>query len=115
METMRRVVRRQRVTHAVYPSILDDGDNLFGIPQRFTVTSIRDEFLKHGRILIFGIRRSFNFLQNSDNWIMDGTFLTVPPQFAQLHIVYGLSHIVDILLGHMDCYQIKGWALTANF
>ena len=23
---------------------------------------------------------------------MDGTFLTVPPQFAQLYTVYGLSH-----------------------
>ena len=96
METMRRVVRRQRATQTAYPSIPDDGDNLFDIPQRFTVTSSGDEFLKHDnhradRILIFGTGRSLNFLQNSDNWFMDGTFLTVPPQFAQLYIVHGLS------------------------
>ena len=39
METMHRDVRRQRANHAAYPSILEDGDTLLDIPQRFTVTS----------------------------------------------------------------------------
>ena len=81
METMLRDVRRQRVTPAAYPPLPDDGDTLFGIPQPFTVTSTGDEFLKHDyqtadrRLLN---RRSLNFLQNSGDWFMDGTFLTVP-------------------------------------
>ena len=44
METMRREVRTQRVTHAAYLPIMDDGETLFDVPQRFTVTSSRDEF-----------------------------------------------------------------------
>ena len=97
METMRRDVRRQRATHAACPPIPDDGNTLFDIPQRFTVTSTEDEFLKYDdqrvdRNLIFGTGRSLNILQNSDNWFMDWTFLTAPPQFAQLYTVRGLSH-----------------------
>ena len=102
METMRRDVRRQRATHAAYSPISDDGDTLFDISQRFTVTSTGDEFLKYDnqraeRILIFGTGRSLNFLQNSDNWFMDRTFLTVPAQFAQLYTVHGLSHSTHIV------------------
>ena len=94
---MHRDVRRQCTTHAAYLPISEDGDTLFDIPQRFTVTSTGDDFLKYNnqradRILIFGTGRRLNFLQNSDNWFMDGTFLTVPPQFAQLYTVHGLSH-----------------------
>ena len=94
---MRRDVRRQCTTDAAYPPIPEDGDTLFDVPQRFTVTSTGDDFLKYNnqradRILIFGTGRRLNFLQNSDNWFMDGTFLTVPPQFAQLYTVHGLSH-----------------------
>ena len=94
---MRLDVKRQRATHAAYPHIPDHGYTLFEIPQRFTVTSTGDEFLKYDnqradRILIFGTGRSLNFLQNSDNRFMDGTFLTVYPQFAQLYTVHGLSH-----------------------
>ena len=94
---MRCDVKIQCTTDAAYPPIPEDGDTLFDIPQRFTVTSTGDDFLKYNnqradRILIFGTGRCLNFLQNSDNWFMDGTFLTVPPQFAQLYTVHGLSH-----------------------
>ena len=97
MENLRRDVRRHRATHAAYPPIPDDSDTLFDIRQRFTVTSTGDEFLKYDnqrtdKILIFGTERSLNFMQNSNNWFMDGTFLTVPPQFAQLYTVHGLNH-----------------------
>ena len=47
METMRRDVSRQRVTHAAYPHIMSNGYTLFVIPQRFTVTTTGDEFLKN--------------------------------------------------------------------
>ena len=64
METMCRDVRRQRATHAAYQRVSDDSATLFDIPQRFTVTSTEDEFLKYhnqrvDRILIFGTGRSF--------------------------------------------------------
>ena len=77
METMRRDVRRQPATHAAYPPISADSDTLFGIPQRFTITSTGNEFLKYDnqradRILISVTGRSLNFLQNSENWFMDG-------------------------------------------
>ena len=39
MKTMRRDVRRQPTTQAAYPPISADSDTLFGIPQRFTITS----------------------------------------------------------------------------
>ena len=44
METMRRDVIRQRATNAPYPSISDDDDTFFDIPQRFTVTSTEMSF-----------------------------------------------------------------------
>ena len=94
---MRRDVRRQRATHATYRPVLDDDDTLFDASQRFTVTSTGDEFLVYdnqrtNRILIFCTGRSLNFLRISDNMFMDGTFLSVPPQFAQLYTVHGVSH-----------------------
>ena len=94
METTRCDVRKQRATHAVYRPIPEDGDTLLKITKRFTVASTGDEFLKYDnhqradRILIFATGRSLNFLQNGDNWFMDGTFLTVPRQFAQLYTVH---------------------------
>ena len=58
------------------------------------VSSISDVFLQYDnnrpdRILIFGSNVSLNILQNSENWLTDGTFLTVPPQFVQLYTVRG--------------------------
>ena len=47
IETMRRDVRRQCATHTAYPPIPENDDTLFDIPQRFTVTSTGDEFLKY--------------------------------------------------------------------
>ena len=45
---------------------------------------------RHHRILIFGSTESLNFLESSAHWFMDGTFVTVPEQFAQLYTVHGL-------------------------
>ena len=117
METMRRNVRIQLATHIAHPPVPDDGDTLFDIPQRFTVTSTGDEFLKYYNQRaekIFGTGRSLNFLQNSDNWFMDETLLIVPPQFAQLYTVHGLSHVRHIA-GAYGLLQIKGWNLQRIF
>ena len=93
METTRRDVRRQCATHAVYRPIPEDGDILLKITKRLRVTSTGNGISKYdnqraGIILIFGTGRKLDFLQNSDNWFIDGTFLTVPPQFAQLYTVH---------------------------
>ena len=48
-------------------------------------------------MLIFGTADGLNFLQNSDNLFIDGTFAIVPPQLTQLYTVHGLSqrrHVV---------------------
>ena len=102
MDTMRRDIRRQRTAHAAYPGIPDDQDTLFPIPHQYIISSTGVVFLQHDngredRMLIFGTGENLNFLQNSENWFMDGTFSTVPPQFAHLYTVHGSSqgrHVV---------------------
>ena len=131
IDTMRREIRRQRAAHAAYPGIPDDQDTLFPIPHQYTISSAGDVFLQDyngraDRMLIFGTGESLNFLQNSENWFMDGTFSTVPPQFAQLYTVHGLSkgrHVVGAygLLPNkrLETYiefldQIQGFTNFAN-
>ena len=93
METIRRDVRRQRTVLAAYSPIPDD--TLFHIPNPYSLTTTGEQFLqfdngRHDRILIFGSTESFNFLERSEHWFMDGTFATVPEQFAQLYTVHSL-------------------------
>ena len=49
------------------------------------------------RIIIFVTRESLKFLQNSENWFMDGTFSTTAPQFAQLYTVHELCNGKNIV------------------
>ena len=49
------------------------------------------------RLIIFGTRENLQFLQNSENWFMDGTFSTAPPQFAQLYMVHGTCNGKNIV------------------
>ena len=49
------------------------------------------------RANIFGTRESLQFLQNSENWFIDGTFSTAPPQFVQLYTAHGLSNEKNIV------------------
>ena len=88
--TMRRDVRRNRQVHQGLPEVPDRGNHLFEIPHPFDETTTGERFLhydnnREARMLIFGTRRSFDYLANSDHWFMDGTFSTVPFQFSQLY------------------------------
>ena len=49
------------------------------------------------RLIIFGTRESFQFLENSENWLMNRTFSTAPSQFAQIYTVHGLSNGKNIV------------------
>ena len=49
------------------------------------------------RIIIFVTTESLKFLQNSENWFMDGTFSTTAPQFAQLYTVHELCNGKNIV------------------
>ena len=71
-------------------------NTIFEIADPFNVSSTGEPFVhydngRENRIIIFGTRGSLDFLQNSENWFMDGTFSTVPPQFPQLYTVHGLQ------------------------
>ena len=74
---MRRDVRRQRAALATYPPIPDVEDALFHIPHRYTVSGTGNVFFlqydnnRADRILNFGTNDSLNFLQNSENLLME--------------------------------------------
>ena len=77
------------------PAVPDDNDRLFNIPPRFTITANGDHFIQYDnnllrRMKIFGTAESLN-LSTASHWFMDGTFDSVPVQFAQLYTVHGLS------------------------
>ena len=91
-ETM---VRRERAVNQPYPEILEN--TLFKIPDPYNVSSMAEQFVhydnrKDDRLIILGMRESLQFLQNSENWFMDGTFSTSPPQFAQIYAIHGLNN-----------------------
>ena len=94
LDTLRRCIRRQEQDQGRYPPILN-GPN-FNIQQQYAIIS-EEQFLQYGngredRILIFGARDSLDYLENSRNWFMDGTFPVSPLQFAQLYTVHGLQN-----------------------
>ena len=100
IDTIRRDVRRQRAVNRPYPEIPEN--TLFEIPHPYNVSSTGEQFVHYDnrrddRLIIFGTRESFQFLENSENWFMDGTFSTAPPQFAQLYTVHGLSNGKNIV------------------
>ena len=41
---------------------------------------------------MFGTDTSIEFLSHSPDWFMNGTFVTVPPQFMQLYTIHGLQN-----------------------
>ena len=100
IDTIRRDVRRQRAVNRPYPEIPEN--TLFEFPYPYNVSSTGEQFVHYDnrrddRLIIFGTRESFQFLENSENWFMDGTFSTAPPQFVQLYTVHGLSNGKNIV------------------
>ena len=89
-DSTKRDIRRQRA------AVPDDNDRLFNIPPRFTITANADHFIQSDnnlrrRMVIFGPSESLNNLSTSSHWFRDGTFDSVPVQFAQLYTVHGMS------------------------
>ena len=89
LDILRRCIRRQRQEQGRYPPI-PNGPN-FHIPQEYAIIG-EEQFLQYDngqedRILIFGTRDSLDYLENSRNWFIDGTFSVSTPQFAQLYTV----------------------------
>ena len=77
IQTVRGAFRRQRAAVMGYPEIPEG--ILFDIPEPFNRSSTGEPFIqfdngREDRIVIFGTRESLSFLQNRNNWFMDGTF-----------------------------------------
>ena len=91
-----RTLKRNIQRHSQRANILDPVPAAFVIPQQYCVTTTRMQFLQvnshlDGRLLMFGTQDSLQFLMDSPDWFMDGTFNTVPPQFTQLYTIHGLN------------------------
>ena len=52
---------------------------------------------KEDKIIIFATRQSLLFLQNDEDWFMDGAFSTVPPKFLQLYTIHGIHHVRNVV------------------
>ena len=65
----------------------------------FNVINTGEQFhdKREDRILIFATCQSLLFLQNSDDWFLNGTFSTVPPQFLQLCTIHGTHHLRNVV------------------
>ena len=99
-----------------------DNDRLFNIPPRFTLTANGDQFIQYDnklrrRMIIFGTAESLNNLSSASHWFMDGTFDSVPVQFAPLYTLIPLMgcHLTGISLDVMVYCQISEETLTKLF
>ena len=100
-ETLRRDIGRNRKLNDVV--VLDARDYMFHIPPLYTVNNLGNPFLQYDnnhedRVLIFGTRQSLDFLSNSPNWFMDGTFKVSPPQFRTW----------------IKCWKTCGWGICST-
>ena len=114
IDTIRQDVRRQQAVNQPYSEIPEN--TLFGIPHPYNVSSTGEQFLhcdnrRDDRLVIFGARESFQFLQTSANWFMDGTFSTthhnLPSYIRSMGLVMG-----KILLEPTACLSINEWKHT---
>ena len=100
IDTIRQEIRRQWAVNQPYPEIPEN--TLFEIPHPYNVSNTSEQFVHYDnrrddRLIIFGMRESFQFLENIENWFMDRTLSTAPPQFAQQYTVHGLSNGKNIV------------------
>ena len=113
LDTLRRCIWRQRQEQRRYPPI-PNGPN-FNIPQEYAITG-EEQFLQYDdgredRILIFETRHSLDYLENSPNCFMNGTFSVSPPEFAQLYTVHARQNGRNVVGAYnllpnkiLDCY-----------
>ena len=100
LETVHRDVRKQRAVAIGYTPIPETTQ--FEIVPPFNVSNTREQFIyydngRQDRIIIFATRQSLLFLQNREDWFMDGAFSTVPPQFFQLYTIHGLHRSRNVV------------------
>ena len=94
IETIRRDIRKNRPNN--HPAVPDINDTQFAIPQNYTVDVLGQQFLVYDngrpdRILLFSTDEGFRFLNNSQDWFLDGTIKSSPVQFMQLCTVHRLT------------------------
>jgi len=76
------------------PPVNPSNANDLIIPEIYKFTNKNELFLSYdngnneNRILIFTTKSNLNLLQESDNWLGDGTFKTVPSIFSQLYTIH---------------------------
>ena len=78
IDTIRQDIKRQRAVNRPYSEIPEN--SFFEILDPYNVSRTGEQFVHHDnrkddRLIIFGTRESLQFLQNGENWFMDGTFL----------------------------------------
>ena len=100
IDTIQQEIRRQWAVNRPYPEIPEN--TLFEIPHPYNVSNTSEQFVHYDnrrddKLIIFGMRESFQFLENIENWFMDRTLSTAPPQFAQQYMVHGLSNRKNIV------------------
>ena len=88
--TLQRDIQRQPQKANNLPRVPDNNDFAFLIPQEYSITTTGNQFLQidshhNGKMLMFGSQESIEFLRNTPDWFLDGTFYTVPSQFLQLY------------------------------
>ena len=94
--TLQRDIQRQPQKANNLPRVPDNNDFAFFIPLEYSITTTGNQFLQidshhNGRMLMFGSQEIIDFLRNTPNWFLDGTFYTVPPQFLQLYTFHGFN------------------------
>jgi len=87
---MSRIIQRTRITKENPPVNPSNANDLI-IPEIYKFTNKNELFLSYdsgnneSRILIFTTKSNLNLLQESDNWLGDGTIKTVPSIFSVIY------------------------------
>ena len=86
----------------------------YPLPERYRMTNNGEEFLLYDsndeeRILLFGTAQGLQVLEQSEHWLMDGTFKTVPPLYLQMYTVHGLfqGRVVPALYALLPNKQLE--------
>jgi len=90
IKSMSRIIQRTRITKENPPVNPSNANDLI-IPEIYKFTNKNELFLSYdsgnneSRILIFTTKSNLNLLQESDNWLGDGTIKTVPSIFSVIY------------------------------
>jgi len=93
IDMLSQTVRRTRNKYNDYPTNPINITDLI-LPDQYKVTKTGIPFLLHDinkegkRSLIFTTENNLDFLSESDVWMADGTFKSVPPLFSQLYTIH---------------------------